>query len=317
MIRHALAATALLAATPLAAQSKTQDELDARYDRALAAGYKALFLCSALSSDAAHLRRSETSVNEYELSGIQEPLDGFMPELTQSIARGSDGALDYVAVPWADDMSPRVAAYRQGNGCALLPIGAALPDSEAVRSTRIDRVGDPNVYPLRDAIAPATTRAAEAALRETYGEGTRTTAVMVRQDDRTRGEAYAQGYDADLPQRTWSVAKSLAATLIGAAVQRGEADVAAFAGLGLDDSDPRRAITIDHLLRMASGRYSDTPGNRTDPLYFGGATVGEVALDWPLLNPPGTIYRYANNDTLAAVKAIEETFDRHPPAGLF
>ena len=317
MIRHALAATALLLAAPLGAQSTTQDELDARYDRALAAGYKALFLCSALSGDAAHLRRSESSVNDYELSGIQEPLNSIVPELTHSIARGSDGGLDFVVVPWADDMSPRVAAYRQGKGCALLPIGAALPDSEVVRSTRIDRVGDPNVYPLRDAIAPATTRAAEAALGEDYGEGTRTTAVMVRQDDRIRGEAYAQGYDADLPQRTWSVAKSLAATLIGAAVQRGEADVAASAGLGLDDSDPRRAITIDHLLRMASGRYSDTPGNRTDPLYFGGATVGEVALDWPLLNPPGTIYRYANNDTLAAVKAIEETFEKHPPAGLF
>lgn len=314
MIRHALAATALLAATPLAAQSTTQDELDARYDRALAAGYKALFLCSALSGDAA---RSDTSVEDYELAGIQEPLNAIVPELTHSIARGSDGALDYVTVPWADDMSPRVAAYRPRKGCALLPISAVLPDSEAVRSTRIDRVGDPNVYPLRDAIAPATMRAAEAALGETYGEGTRTTVVMVRQDDRTRGEAYAQGYDADLPQRTWSVAKSLAATLIGAAVQRGEADVAASAGLGLDDSDPRRAITIDHLLRMASGRYSDTPGNRTDPLYFGGATVGEVALDWPLLNPPGTIYRYANNDTLAAVKAIGETFEGHPPAALF
>ncbi|HCB79227.1 MAG TPA: serine hydrolase, partial [Erythrobacter sp.] len=180
MIRHALAATALLAATPLAAQSTTQDELDARYDRALAAGYKALFLCSALSGDAAHLRRSESSVNDYELSGIQEPLNSIVPELTHSIARGSDGGLDYVAVPWADDMSPRVAAYRQGKGCALLPIGAALPDSEAARSTLIDRVGDPNVYPLRDAIAPATTRAAEAALGEDYGEGTRTTAVMVR-----------------------------------------------------------------------------------------------------------------------------------------
>ena len=40
MIRHALAAIALLAATSLAAQSTTQDELDARYDHALAAGYK-------------------------------------------------------------------------------------------------------------------------------------------------------------------------------------------------------------------------------------------------------------------------------------
>ena len=54
--------------------------------------------------------------------------------------------------------------------------------------------------------------------------------------------------------RTWSVATSRAATLIGAAGHRGEADVGASAGLGLSEDDPRRAITIDPLLRMASGR---------------------------------------------------------------
>ncbi|MEC7288926.1 MAG: cytochrome P450, partial [Pseudomonadota bacterium] len=38
------------AAAPLAAQSTTQDDISARYDRALAAGYKALFLCSAIAN---------------------------------------------------------------------------------------------------------------------------------------------------------------------------------------------------------------------------------------------------------------------------
>jgi CubicO group peptidase (beta-lactamase class C family) len=150
-----------------------------------------------------------------------------------------------------------------------------------------------------------------------YGKGVRTTRVLVRY----RGTELADGYGEDFgwrtPQRTWSVAKSIAATLVGAAVCRGEVDVKASAGLGLADNDPRRAITIDHLLRMASGRYSDTPGNRTDPLYFGGASVGEVALDWPLIAAPGSTYRYANNDTLAAVAAIKATFAAHPPAELF
>ncbi len=87
---------------------------------------------------------------------------------------------------------------------------------------------------------------------------------------RGSGDAFYWHYTSDfsplVPQRTWSVAKSIAATLIGAAVHRGEADVNASAGLGASEADPRRAITVDHLLRMASGRYSDTPGNRTDPL---------------------------------------------------
>ena len=81
--------------------------------------------------------------------------------------------------------------------------------------------------------------------------------------------------------------------------------------------DARRAITIDHLLRMASGRYSDTPGNRTDPLYAGGSTVEETATNWPLIHEPGTKYRYANNDTLMAVKAITDTDKSVEPADFF
>ncbi|HCO47410.1 MAG TPA: serine hydrolase, partial [Erythrobacter sp.] len=50
MIRHAITAAALLAAAPLAAQSVTQEQIETRYDRSLAAGYKALFLCSAIAN---------------------------------------------------------------------------------------------------------------------------------------------------------------------------------------------------------------------------------------------------------------------------
>ena len=131
-----------------------------------------------------------------------------------------------------------------------------------------------------------------------------------------RFTGFAEGLSGE-PQRTWSVAKSIAATLVGAAVQRGGIDVNASAGLGIDASDPRRAITIDHALRMATGRYTGTPGNRTDPLYLGGETVDEGAQNWPLVHHPGTVFRYANNDTLAAVQAIKPTFAAHPPAAFF
>ena len=71
MIRHLLAAAALLASVPALAQSQ-QDTLDARYDRALAAGYKALFLCSAIANaERAGAKRTPESVMEWELVGIQ------------------------------------------------------------------------------------------------------------------------------------------------------------------------------------------------------------------------------------------------------
>ena len=311
---------ALLAPLPVAAQSVSQEEIDTRYDRALAAGYKALFLCSGIgNSGPTGNRRHPVSIGAMELTGIQAPLDAIVPTLTAQVMTGDDGALDYVSVVFADDIAPRAAIFKgRDKGCSLLPVGAPPPQSETPYRQMIDIT----VPPGSEQVQPPQTRGAGAeiakrAFDQKYGEGTRTTAALIQRGDRILGEAFAPGYDGWLPQRTWSVAKSIAATLVGAAVQRGEADTAWSAGLGESADDPRRAITIDHLLRMASGRYSDTPGNRTDPLYFGGATVEETALHWPLVHDPGTVYRYANNDTLAAVMAIDETFKTHPPVDFF
>ncbi|WP_285709050.1 serine hydrolase domain-containing protein [Erythrobacter oryzae] len=332
MIRQTLAATALLlAAVPAAAQNQ-QEALDARYDRALAAGYKALMLCGAITSAEANgAARTPESVMQWELTGIQAPQASVIADLPFTIIRSPDGLIARVAVSWAEDMPARIAIYGgPGNGCALAPIGSDDGAGDPRPPVKVAPRFEPKVLgtvelPMIEVWKPppptALDRAFEVAFGEGYGKG-RSTAVLVNRYDRegrrTEGRArYKSGFDDRTPQRTFSVAKSIAATLIGAAVYRGEVDVNASAGLGLAENDPRRAITIDHLLRMASGRYSDRPGNRTDPLYYGGATVDEVALDWPLVSPPGSTYRYANNDTLAAVAAIKGTFAAHPPAELF
>ena len=316
MIRTTLAATALLLAVPATAQTQ-QEQLDARYDRALAAGYKALMLCGAMAQGT----RTAESVAAWELNGIQAPLDGLLADLppaeisyVEGTAAGPLPIIRTVAVRFADDMPPRIAAHTPGRGCTILPVGMTaappLPKPKLLTGREVFQL----VTPEFDFPANALGRMG---FSTSYGAGARTTGVAVVKDGELVGEAYAEGFTKYTPQRTWSVAKSLAATVIGAAVQRGEADVTGSAGLGKSDADPRRAITIDHLLRMASGRYSDTPGNRTDPLYFGGATVTEVALDWPLIAAPGSTYRYANNDTLAAIAAIAPTFDAYPPVSLF
>lgn len=320
MIRTALAATALfLAAVPTTAQNQ-QEALDARYDRALAAGYKALMLCSAIANAEANgTTRSPESVARWELTGIQSPLDAIVRELDHRIVRGEDGGLLSVAVEWSGALPPRVASHSGGEGCRLAPIGTVLELPEGAAVEPAAAAGEPgSVLSIqsRSEASPALIAAMFGAFESRYGEGSRTTAVVVSSPGNGLS-LYHSEFDTDVPQRTWSVAKSIAATLVGAAVYRGEADVQASTGLGVDKSDPRRSITIDHLLRMASGRYSDTPGNRTDPLYWGGGTVDEVALDWPLIDRPGATYRYANNDTLAAIAAIKGTFEDHPPSEFF
>ena len=318
MIRTALAAAALLLAVPATAQNQ-QERLDARYDRALAAGYKALMLCGAIANAEANgITRTPESVALWELSGIQPPLEAIVTDLPFVIVRGPDGKIERVDVAWGDDMEPRTALASPEGGCSIAPIGSGSirrDRRQAARETVPGIAARPPVDPMAANLGPRRVDVG-AAFTDAYGSG-RTTVVTVLHEGRLVGEQYADGFFANTPQRTWSVAKSIAATLVGAAVYRGEADVTTSAGLGADETDPRRAITIDNLLRMASGRYSDTPGNRTDPLYYGGATVEEVALDWPLIAKPGNSYRYANNDTLAAVAAIKRTFAEHPPADLF
>ena len=157
------------------------------------------------------------------------------------------------------------------------------------------------------------------ALEDGYGERTNTTALVIVDNGRIIRERYADGFGIATPQRTWSVAKSIAATIVGAAVQRDEVDVTAPAAISnwRHDGDPRRAITLDHLLHMSSGLTSDSAGIRTDGIYFGGVAVDEQAPGCPLIAAPGSTFRYANNDTLLATLAIAPTFAAHPPRAFF
>ena len=324
MIRLAVAAAGLLVAAVPAAAQLQEEAFQARYAPALAAGYKALMLCGAIANAEANgATRTPESVARWELSGIQAPMSNHVADLPARILRSASGQVTYVAVDWAADMPPRLAAYKGAQkGCSVLPIG--MP--ETAREGAQQRPTPVPATAARAAPKPAKGIAGRDLLAMTaqkaldgsaYGAGARTTAVLIRRGGATLLESYAPDFGPDIPQRTFSVAKSIAATLVGAAVLRGETDVNASAGLGLSDADPRRAITVDHLLRMGSGRYTDAAGNRSDPLYYGGASVEEAALDWPLVAPPGSTFRYANNDTLAAVAAIKPTFARHPPAELF
>lgn len=314
----AAAGAALSLSSPSSAQS-AQEQLDQRYDRALAAGYKALFLCSAIANAERNgATRTPESVMEWELTGIQTPLDEIVGDLEYRVFRADNGTsvVTRVEVDWDDGAPPRLALHQQTGGCSLQSIAqndTSVPETLPFRDPR------EHIFIWHERIAKGGWKTIRTrTFAENYGAGTRTTALIIAGKSGPNSRySYSGNFGPDTPQRTWSVAKSIAATLVGAAVYRGEADVNASAGLGADENDPRRAITIDHALRMASGRYTATPGNRTDALYYGGATVQESMTHWPLIHAPGTVYRYANNDTLAATQAIRHTFKDHPPAEFF
>lgn len=310
---RALILAAALAAAPLTAAAQTPPPTVAEAPapvRAMAAGYKALMVCGALkNAEAAGGERTLASVEANELVGIYPELEPLVREMTAEVGART------VSVAWDEAMPPRTAVWSPGRGCAVMPVGWAGEVGAAAPLPATPEREIPPGPPPGEALEDV----AESAFGGVYGDGSNTTAVVVLRDGRLAGEWYRDGFGPDTPQRTWSVAKSLAGTVIGAAVQRGEVEMDAPARIPdwSRPGDPRAAITLDNLLRMASGLTSDTAGNRTDALYFGGVGVDEQAPTWPLIAAPGTRYRYANNDTLLAVLSIADTFRDHPPSELF
>ena len=285
---------------------------DPPHTLALAAGYKAAFLCSGLYD-----------AGEPQAEITADDLEGIYPQYqaaVRALPAKADPAAKTVSVAFDARLQPRIAAWRPGLGCAQLPIGAG-PETIALLP-RLDAgpPADTDALPWpvgeRGAAAPPGPRSvalaetvATAFDHATYGVGTETTGVIVVDGGRIVAERYRAGFDAHRPQRTWSVAKSLTATLIGRAVQRGllrvdaPADIPEWRAPG----DPRAAITLADLMHMASGLFTDGPGNRTDEVYLGGAAVTQTATAMPLEAAPGARFRYANNDALLAARALRAT----------
>lgn len=304
----------LIAAILSTGTAAAQSEQPSQHDLAIAAGYKAAFLCSGIFNAG----QSEAEVTADDLTRVYPRYRALIGDLPAEI----DRERQRVSVRFTDSMPPRIAQWRPHLGCAQLPAGAD-PEIDAEIPSLPTEIGAPDLtatdgmsWPQGDGGAVRSLSGArQAALnaviasaldRVTYGEGTETTAILVVQDGYIIGERYRTGYHMHRPQRTWSVAKSIAATVIGRAVYQGMVDLDESAPVPAwqRPGDPRAAINWHHLLHMSSGLWSPFAGNRTDDIYFGGQLVTDAIPGLPLEAAPGTRWRYANNDTLLAVRAL-------------
>ncbi len=299
---------AAIAAALLPVNAVAQEERPA-YVRALAAGYKAAFVCSNLFNGGL----SEEQTEADDLRGTYSSLNALFATMPASVDRQRRA----VFVPYDETMPPRIAAWRPSLGCAQLPIGAT---HDAVDTLPRMNVTPPDLdalpWPMGDRNAAAPPQGDAAALQHivadafdgrTYGQGSETTAVLIVQNGRIVNERYRADLNMHSSQRTWSVAKSIAGTVVGAAVQQKLIDVDSAAPVPewQRPGDPRQRITTDQLLRMTSGLHSDHAGNRTDVLYFGGVAVVDQAASWPMVAEPATVFRYANNDTVLAIRGLQ------------
>lgn len=283
-------------------------------------GQQALILCNGIFVS----ERTVERVFRQELRIIGEPIgtaDGGAWEIDQEV-RG-------VAV--GDPASGPVmrAAYREGLGCVGM---GAEQDFSDVGELPILELDPPAgnaaeiAWPDGDLTGEITVPAGidRAALQaasdwafERDSEFQETISLLIVHRGSIIHERYAPGFDMTTRTRTWSTAKSLGATLIGMLVDEGR--MALDEPLALDwipelrspETDPRREITLRHVLNMTSGLnphdnrgLADATGSGLG--YWAGFSSAELALDRGVVREPGTYWDYENSDTLLGIMKMRQ-----------
>ena len=203
------------------------------------------------------------------------------------------------------------AVFREGLGC-YLDHGGAVADI-SVPSTDIK----PSQALLPDIAGPSVVASANtqlaAALDRAFAEPEQppkraTKAIVVLKDGHIVAERYAEGYGIDTPILGFSATKSVISALTGILVRKGAltldqpAPIAAWQGAG----DPRRAITIDHLLRHTAGlalgsSLQASLGSAFEPvnrMKFMESDMAGYAESINLETPPGSVWNYNDGNTV-------------------
>ena len=142
---------------------------------------------------------------------------------------------------------------------------------------------------------------------------------MVVHRGRIVAERYAPGFDAAMPLIGWSMTKAALNALVGLRVKDGKLAVTDKALLPewRGDTDPRRDISLDDLLRMSSGlafdeTYDDPLADVTQMLFVD----GDMARSPPpsrWSHPPGTDWHYSSGTSVIVARILRETL-RHRAA---
>ena len=203
------------------------------------------------------------------------------------------------------------AVYREGCGCTLAAGGVSAADlrGQVRPSSSTKRLPADLAWPQGSAgpvdPMPAGVDGAKLnyALDLAFADpAIQTRAVVVAYDGNPIAERYPPGFHKDMPLGGWSMTKSVTNALVGILVGRKQLDLQAPAPVSAwrAPGDPRRDITLGHLLRMTSGlafeeRYAPL-ADATDMLY-GSADFGAYAAAKPLIHPPGTHWSYSTGTT--------------------
>jgi CubicO group peptidase (beta-lactamase class C family) len=285
----------------------------------LASGYMAQTLCSGVFVSG----RAFDDVMAQDLSGPGFGLAGlFQP--------AADNKAEAVTVS-AHGIATQTSLHRDGLGCTLIhgakaetlrAQGAGLFPPGAPAKSDPDNGG---LWPEGEQVSAWSPPdgvdgdALAAAIEDIFAgpdpahpRGTR--ALVVVHEGRIVAERYAPGFDASMPLIGWSMAKAATNALVGMRVKDGAINLGDNALLPewRAPDDPRRAITLNELMRMTSGLafqedYGSDLSDVAQMLFVQGDAAG-FAASMPLVHPPGTTWSYSSGTTNIIAGVLRETF---------
>lgn len=147
------------------------------------------------------------------------------------------------------------------------------------------------------------------------GELGETHALLIVREGRLVIERYAHGFGPSDTRPSWSMAKSVTHALAGLLVAEDGLDIHApvEAPEWTQEDDPRRGVTLDHLLRMSSGlafieEYQPgRPSHVLEMLYGAGKTdMAAYAASLPAEHAPGTVWSYASGSTNIISRSLSQ-----------
>lgn len=144
----------------------------------------------------------------------------------------------------------------------------------------------------------------------------KTMAFLVVHQGRIVAERYGNGMTKDTPLESWSMGKSLAATLIGRLLRETGLSLDAPAPIPAWRNDSKAQITIRNLLNMSSGiefqRNTTIKSAFRDHLYVYTAGMDTMAYinAKPLEFAPNTVGRYRNSDPLSLMYILKLSVER-------
>jgi len=142
----------------------------------------------------------------------------------------------------------------------------------------------------------------------------RTRAVVIVYDGRLLVERYSPGITKDTPLIGWSMTKSVTNALVGILVSQGK--------LSIDETltvpewsaaeDPRKSITLDHLLRMSSGlrfveEYENNPASDVNIMLFLKPDAAAYAASMPAEARPDEKWSYSSGTANIISRMIRHT----------